>query len=397
MLRLLELERRTSGKAAAVTRVPRASLAVGALFIVAAPLSAQIVRGRVVDLATGGALPGAHVVLVDTSGRDGASALTSDDGRFAIRAPDGGRYAIRVQRIGYSSTRSNPFQLGPQETIEQQIAAPSVSVRLEAITVNERTRCATGTGGGGDVATVWEEVRKALSATTLTRKEHLVQYTLRHFERELDAAGRGVKSEKSWENSSFGKSAFSSINSDFLAEHGYARKVDNDTYYFAPDADVLLSPSFLEHHCMKLRTAKSDTADLVGLGFVPTRNGITEVEGALWVDRQTAELRRLEFRYTGLPVRSRGAEFGGHVDYIRLPTGAWIVRDWMLRMPVVAMGQPQAPAQGYSLSPSLDDRRRATLLAVREEGGSVLESRTAQGTVLYKSPTSSPAPAQPPK
>lgn len=373
--------------------MPRTSLALGALLVVAAPLSAQIVRGRVVDLATGGALPGAHVILVDTSGHDGASALTSDDGRFAIRAPDAGRYALRVQRIGYSSTRSDPFELGAQETIEQQIAAPSISVRLDAITVNERARCSTG-NSGGDVATVWEEVRKALSAATLTRKEQLVKYTLRHFERDLDANGRGVKSERSWENNTIGKTAFSSINADFLAEHGYAKKVDNDTYYFAPDADVLLLPSFLEHHCMKLHT-KSDSGDFVGLGFVPTRKDLTEVEGALWVDRHTAELRRLEFRYTGLPVRSRGAEFGGTIDYIRLPTGAWIVRDWVIRMPIITMGQPLAPAQGYSLSPSLDDSRRAKLVAVREEGGSVLESRSIKGTVLYQSPTATPAPAPP--
>jgi hypothetical protein len=372
--------------------VPRTALALGSLLVIAAPLSAQIVRGRVVDLATGGALPGAHVVLVDTSGHDGASALTSDDGRFAIRAPDAGRYALRVQRIGYSSTRSDPFQLGAQETIEQQIAAPSVSVRLDAITVNERARCSTG-NSGGDVAAVWEEVRKALSAATLTRNEQLVKYTLRHFERDLDASGRGVKSERSWDNSTFGKTTFSSINADFLAEHGYAKKVDNDTYYFAPDADVLLLPSFLERHCMKLQTAKSDSGDFVGLGFVPTRKDVTEVEGALWVDRQTAELRRLEFRYTGLPVRSRGAEFGGRIDYIRLPTGAWIVRDWILRMPIITMGQPLAPAQGYTLTPALDDRRRAILTAVHEEGGSVLESRSAKGVVLYQSPTATPAPA----
>lgn len=371
-------------------------MTLGALLLIAAPLSAQIVRGRVVDLATGGALPGAHVVLVDTSGHDGASALTSDDGRFAIRAPDGGRYAIRVQRIGYSSTRSDPFELGAQETIEQQIAAPSVSVRLETIAVNERSRCASGNGGGSDVATVWEEVRKALSAATLTRNEQLVKYTLRHFERDLDASGRGVKSERSWENSTFGKSAFSSINADFLAEHGYAKKIDNDTYYFAPDADVLLLPSFLEHHCMKLRMAKSDSGDFIGIGFVPMRNDVTEVEGALWVDRQTAELRRLEFRYTGLPVRSRGAEFGGRVDYLRLPTGAWIIRDWLLRMPIVAIGPPLAPTQGYSMSSPNDDRRRTTLIAVHEEGGTVLESRSTNGTVLYQSPTATPAPAPSP-
>jgi uncharacterized SAM-binding protein YcdF (DUF218 family) len=372
--------------------MPRVSLTLLAACLIATPLAGQIVRGRVVDLATGGALPGAHVVLVDGTGHDGSSALTADDGRFAIRAPEAGRYVLRVQRIGYSSTRSDPFTLGADETLEQQIAAPSVSVRLDAITVSERARCASG-DQGGDVATVWEEVRKALSAATVTRSQHLLEYTLRHFERNLDASGRGVKDERTWENNAFAKSAFSSIKPEFLAEHGYAHKVDNETYYFAPDADVMLTPSFLENHCLRLRMAKSDTVELVGLAFEPTRKDLTEVEGALWVDRHTAELRRLEFRYTGLPVRSRGPEFGGYIDYVRLPTGAWIVRDWVIRMPIVKVTLNPAPAQGYSISPTFDDQRgRATLVAVHEEGGSVLESRSAKGAVLYSAPGTAPAP-----
>ena len=363
----------------------RASLALGAL-LVAAPLSAQIVRGRIVDQSTGGALPGAHVILVDSAGRDGVSVLTTDDGRFAIRAPDAGRYALRVQRIGYGSTRSDAFAVGADETIEQQIAAPSVSVRLDAITVTERARCAVGDSQGSDVARVWEEVRKALSAATLTRSQRLVAYSLHHFERDLDAQGRKVKQERTWVNDAFGKSAFSAVAPAYLAEHGYSRTEGNDTYYFAPDADVLLSAAFLQHHCLTLRSAKSDSGDLVGIAFAPTRDDVTEVEGALWVDRHTAELRRLEFRYTGLSVRARGAEFGGRMDYLRLPTGAWIIRDWVIRMPIVKL-PPRREAQGYDLAAPYDDRRaRPVLAAVHEEGGSVLESRSSSGVVLYTAP-----------
>jgi hypothetical protein len=375
--------------------VARHSAVFGALLVLGAPLSAQIVRGRVVDLATGGALPGAHVVLVDDAGHDGANALTSEDGRFAVRAPGAGRYTIRVQRIGYSSTRSEPFALGAEETIEQQIAAPTVSVRLDAITVSERARCAAGQQEGTDVATVWEEVRKALSATTMSSSQQMVAYTLRHFERDLDASGRDVKKERSWENNAYGKSAFSSIKPEFLAEHGYAKKVENETYYFAPDADILLSPSFLEHHCLKLRAQTVDGVELVGIAFAPTRRDITDVDGALWVDRKSAELRRLEFKYTNLPVRSRGAEFGGRVEYHRLPTGAWIVRDWVIRMPVVSIPAPAAPTQGYGMPPS-DNYTRTMLLGVHEEGGSVLESRSVKGVVLYTAPAAPASGSKPP-
>lgn len=375
----------------------RASVVLLLLMASGATVRAQIVRGRVVDQATGGALPGAHVILVDSAGHDGTSVLTTEDGRFAMRAPEGGKYAVRVQRIGYGSTRSDLFTLGAEETIEQQIAATSVSVRLDVITVNERARCAVGETEGTDVATVWEEVRKALSAATLTRSQQLVSYTLHHFERDLDPSGRNVKRERSWDNDAFGRNAFSAVKPDFLAEHGYSKKVDNETFYFAPDADVLLSPAFLQSHCLKLHATTEEGIELVGLGFAPTRDDITEVEGALWVDRHSSELRRLEFRYTGLPVRSRGPEFGGRVEYQRLPTGAWIVRDWVIRMPILTVPPRQADAQGYSLTTPYDDRRtKPTLAAVHEEGGSVLESRSIKGALLYKSgaatTAASPAP-----
>lgn len=374
-----------------------ASLIIGALLVIAAPLPAQIVRGRIVDQGTGGALPGAHVILVDTAGHEGASVLTTDDGRFAIRAPQAGTYALRVQRIGYSSTRSDAFSLGADETIEQQIAAPTASVRLDAITVNEKARCSAMEGEASDAARVWEEVRKALSATTLTRSQQLVAYTLRRFDRDLDASGRNVKTERTWDNDAFGKSAFSAVQPEFLAEHGYSRQEENLTHYFAPDAGVLLSPGFLQHHCLKLQSGKADSANLVGLAFAPTRQDVTEVEGALWVDRQSAELRSLEFRYTGLPVKARGPAFGGRVDYQRLPTGAWIVRDWVIRMPVITLAAPMT-AQGYGLTTPYDDTRpRARLVGVHEEGGSVLESKSIKGVVLYKSPDApAPAPATPP-
>ena len=60
---------------------------------------------------------------------------------------------------------------------------------------------------------------------------------------------------------------------------------------------------------------------------------MTDIGGVLWVNAATSELERLEFVYLNL-IRSREiGEPGGEVAFTRLPDGAWIVREWRIRMP----------------------------------------------------------------
>ena len=72
---------------------------------------------------------------------------------------------------------------------------------------------------------------------------------------------------------------------------------------------------------------------LIGVAFEPVKQRRdTDIEGVLWVDRESAQLRYLEFRYT--PISWRGRELsGGKVEFHQLPSGAWIVRRWSIRMP----------------------------------------------------------------
>ena len=63
---------------------------------------------------------------------------------------------------------------------------------------------------------------------------------------------------------------------------------------------------------------------LLGLAFEPVRDRrIPDIRGVLWLSARSAELRFVEFDYTGMSLPEPAAN-GGRVEYERLPGGAWI-------------------------------------------------------------------------
>src|SRR6185503_11701153 len=98
--------------------------------------------------------------------------------------------------------------------------------------------------------------------------------------------------------------------------------------------EVLLSDQFLADHCFRVEAGTGWRAKDVGLGFEPIPKRKTpDVRGVLWLDGRTAELRTLEFTYTWLPFDERPGDFGGTVDFFRMLSGQWIVRNWRIRTP----------------------------------------------------------------
>jgi hypothetical protein len=107
-----------------------------------------------------------------------------------------------------------------------------------------------------------------------------------------------------------------------------------------------------------------------------------DIAGTLWIDQKSAELRDLEFAYRqlhDLPRSSKSEDFGGHIEFHRMPTGAWIVERWVIRMPLLVEGAPLArdPVVVPGAVPSRQDRIQ--LAGIREAGGEVLET-VARGT-----------------
>ena len=355
-----------------------AGLLAGALVAMPRLAAAQVVRGVVVDEASGRALPGVVVVLLDSAGKRVAGVLVDDEGRYAIRSSLPGRFSVRAERIGYRAQAATPVTLGSGQTVELRLVTRAIPVVLGAVKVTGRTPCVTGASDGREVSEVWEETRKALYTTDLTQQQELFSARLSRYQRTLDARTGRVTAYEVREASSVTKSPFVSETAAQLSANGYVRQGVSETTYYAPDAGVLMSEEFLRDHCFTLRDGEGKRRGLIGLAFAPVRGREKpDIAGTLWIDRKTAELRDLDYAYQrlpGLPSTAKSDDFGGRVEFHRMPTGAWIVERWVIRMPVLA--DRGALARSPVIVPGTAPTRpeRFELNAIREEGGEVMET-----------------------
>jgi hypothetical protein len=344
----------------------------------AAPAAAQAVAGTLVD-AGGAPLGGALVTLLDPAGRVVATASSRPDGRFALTAPAAGEYRVRAERIGHATTTSAPLALRAGETSTMRLAAAGGGVQLEGIQVAAGDRgCVVNPRSGARTAALWEEARKALTATRFAEVSGAGRYTVRRFRRELDATTAMTREAK--EDTATGRrvTPFRSVTPEDLARNGYVRRDGNENVYLAPDAQVLLSDEFLDGHCFRVVQGRGATEGMVGLAFEPVRGRrLPDVQGTMWLDPASAELRSMDFRYTELRGFALGNEWGGRMEFGRTDTGAWIVRRWALRLPM--MGRASEP-RGRSVA-----NAPVEVIAISEVGGEVLESearaRPAAGMV----------------
>ena len=80
-------------------------------------LEAQIVRGRVVERASGAPIVGVLVSLVpDGNAAATTSVLSNERGEYAVRAGAAGRYRLDVKRIGAQRFTSEWFTLAAGES-----------------------------------------------------------------------------------------------------------------------------------------------------------------------------------------------------------------------------------------------------------------------------------------
>lgn len=314
---------------------PLASLILAVLVALPATAAAQIVSGRVVEEGTDLPVSAAFVTLVDAAGQDRASGLAGQDGVFRLRAPAPGRYRLRSERIGYRSITSELLDV-PVEGLEVTLEVPGDAVVLSGLRVEGEGRCVLRPEEGEATYILWEEARKALQITEWTSAEERVLFQVARFDRTLDPVTLVVEAEEVELLGVVSEQPFVTTSPDTLLEEGFIRIEEDRIYYDGVDAATILRSDFLDTHCFRRITGGSA---LAGLAFQPVDvGGITDVEGTLWVDRETAELRFLEFRYVDPPRFLRRVdpeEYGGRVEFRRLDDGSWIVSRWVIRTPVL--------------------------------------------------------------
>ena len=337
----------------------------------AAPTEAQTVRGQLTN-EDGQGLQGAMVVLLSRDGRSVRQVLTSPSGTFELSWTPG-EYRVRADRIGHASTFSDWFRLEDGETVSVELSSRVEAISLGSIDVEADRRCRVRPEEGLAVTQVWEEARKALEAAAWTQERGLYRYETMGITRILDRDGRRVLDEDRSFGQGFSRAPFSSLPADSLAEHGYVVEDDQGLVFYAPDAAVLLSDSFLDTHCFRLRQGDDEAEGLIGLEFEPGRGRrVADVEGTLWIDPATTLLRWIDFRYTDLPIPDelQSGLLGGRVEFSALPNGTWIVSDWRLQMPRSSTRRNDLTGQRY-----------AYLEGYAVRGGQVLRIHGDEGTM----------------
>jgi len=83
-----------------------------ALSAFAESISAQKIRGRLLDMHTDEAIDLGLVIMVSESGDSITSTLSATTGFFEVSAPDPGNYLLLAAALGYRETRVGLFELG---------------------------------------------------------------------------------------------------------------------------------------------------------------------------------------------------------------------------------------------------------------------------------------------
>lgn len=344
------------------------------LSCVAAVVRAQAIRGVVVD-ATERPVAGVVVFMVDSASRVVARALSAEGGQFRVAAARAGSYRLRTMRIGYRPTVTEPIALLLGGEVERRVTLTGAQVALDTVRVVDRNSCRVESDvSAAATFAVLEQARTALSAAQLTMSGRNISATTVAYERRLDPDGRRVLEQTSRTTTAYVQQPWRALAPDSVHRAGFVFvDRDNSTTYFAPSIDVLLSNVFIEDHCFRL-VSDRNRPDVVGVAFEPSpdRRKIAEIKGTLWVDRKSAELQRMDYRYVNIGSEQESAGAGGEVAFARLNNGGWAIARWNIRMPILEQViRTQALGGNQSRVAAVQVTGGEIQLATRATGGAI--------------------------
>jgi hypothetical protein len=304
----------------------------------------------------GAPVSGALIALLDSRDNVVAEGVGTEDGTRTLRAAPG-TYRVRVRRIGYLPFVSKTVTVPGANDLVLDVESPRVV--LQSIVVNSRSQCRRNDPNASALATVWDEIDKALRSSQLTVQDLAGIGQGRTYRREIRNDGTIISADTTI-FSITAKRPFGAIDADTLALKGYVIGDEiNGWRFFAPDETVLLSEQFAATHCFRL-VRQSDRAGQIGVALEPApQRKLADISGILWVDQQTSELRELVFRFVNAGLVSQ-FDAGGYTRFRRLASGAFIVDEWRLNSPRIEGRQ----SFGY----------RTTFVAIghQEDGGGIL-------------------------
>jgi hypothetical protein len=354
--------------------VTRPLLLLSACLLASAiPLRAQGIRGRLLEATAEVPVVGSLVVLEDSAGKRVAQTVSGTEGRFVLRAPSPGHYLLRVLRIGYFPFES-PVVLEPDKYVDRTLALAGTPVSLPEISVVGKSMCGDRARGDTLSSALWLQAGTALAITAQTVQSHAYRFETTLENRNIDRLGNATDIT-TLNELSISAWPVRSPPPDQLLANGFVENIEDvveGPTWYGPDAEFLLSEPFFSGHCFwTVPPGIDESSDWVGLAFEPgVKDSRSDIKGTVWLDRKSAQLRRLDFYYTKIPKWARGYEAGGVLTFAPLPGGGWIVQRWMLRVPL-----PQRTTPGSM-----------KVYGYRESGGHVLAVLDARGQLVHSYP-----------
>jgi hypothetical protein len=340
-----------------------------ALLLCAEAASGQIVRGTVTSEGVGAPLRGAVVTVLNAQGAPvDRRVLTDNEGAFALRAPSPGTWIIEARAIGYSPRRTTPRPVAAGETVVERMVLRQVATRLATLRVEGKSACRRAGEFDAVTSEVWDDVWASLAAAQLAREQRLVRAEVFVYTRDVDVSTGLVMQEDRGVASVLDESPFLTASPAELSKLGFWRAtLGGEVIFHGLDAATIISPEFLAGHCFNLARRDSIDQTLVGLSFRPLNDRRADVQGLLWLDAESRELRSLEFTYTG--IKLRGPAAGGRLGFTRLPNGVVIDDRWLLQHPYETKRAVGTQRTGVAAAPDASIRAGTTL---RIGGGFVL-------------------------
>lgn len=345
--------------------------AVCCSLIARSDLSGQVARGRIVLPDGTASAPGIVITATEQNGRVVGSAMTGPSGSFVLRLPAVGRYNLRILRIGYRATVVDGVDVNADTVQLGDVILNPLPVTIAGVEIRDRADCDLSGRAGDIFIQLWDQARAALTSAQLGERSGALNVHLIRIEGGVDAmkwhAPKAIGNPTAELDSAQAREwvadhALTAVLPETLSAQGYVRRpAAGGVVYDVPTADALLSEDFLGGHCFSVVKAPAARPSWIGVGFVPRtiRDGVVDVEGVLWLDRASAELRRLEFEYRNMPreahVLCEGEPFmdspdkanricrpyaesdsrsfgtGGDADFHRLASGEWLTTKWTVR------------------------------------------------------------------
>lgn len=346
-----------------------------------AALAAQQIRGTVLLADSITPAPGVLIHVLDSTGQVLTRTLTTSIGTFAVPVGAPGRYSVRVLRIGFLPVEVPPVQVGAAQTEHVRIALRSLPVALPGVGVRgERGECRGPLDSAQAVFRVWNEAGKALASAELAAQTGALTLEWTSWRRTIMRDDSTVREDLAIRQRGRTPRPFRSASAEDLAKYGYRREINGDDIYLAPDAQVLLSPTFLGGHCFSVHAPSAAHPDWVGAEFRPMRDraAVVDIAGTAWIDRTSAELRLLEFRYTGLPRELDDAGAAGRLEYVRLSSGEFVIARWQVKLPGISVESRDIS----SFDGATRTQRSITVTRTATTGGE-LERARSEGTERY--------------